>query len=195
MFFVSIKKIDPVKEYSPLVVTLWYRAPELLFGENKYTVAIDMWSVGCIFAELMTNKVLLSGDGEINQTIKIFKLLGTPNEKIWPGFSELPYIKNFKLKPQPYSNLRNQFPKITDKNFDLLNRMLTYDPSKRISAANSLQHKYFQENPRAKDAALMPSWPSGNEGKPRKAKKDSDKWRNQPSVFAASEPIDYSQYL
>eukprot|EP01091_Cochliopodium_minus_P020649 TRINITY_DN9094_c0_g1_i1.p1 TRINITY_DN9094_c0_g1~~TRINITY_DN9094_c0_g1_i1.p1 ORF type:complete len:361 (-),score=100.45 TRINITY_DN9094_c0_g1_i1:19-1101(-) len=153
------------KEYSPLVVTLWYRAPELLLGTKTYTVAVDMWSVGCIFAEFISSKPLFPGDGEIQQVDKIFNLLGTPNSKIWPAFNDLPHIKNIKLKTQPYNNLKKVFPDITDKNFDLLNRFLTYDPSKRISASLALKHQYFEENPRAKDKALMSTWPSGkNEG-------------------------------
>ena len=153
------------KAYTPLVVTLWYRAPELLLGASTYTNAIDMWSVGCIFAEFISNKPLITGDGEIQQIDKIFSLLGTPNPKIWPSFSELPHIKNIKLRVQPYNNLRKKFPDITEKNFDLLNRFLTYDPSKRITASQALKHSYFEEAPRAKDKALMSTWPSGkNEG-------------------------------
>ncbi|KAK1384690.1 hypothetical protein POM88_022425 [Heracleum sosnowskyi] len=81
------------KPYTQLVVTLWYRAPELLLGAKQYSTAVDMWSVGCIIAELLLNQPLFNGDNEIKQIDKIFRMLGTPNETSWPGFSELPGAK------------------------------------------------------------------------------------------------------
>jgi cyclin-dependent kinase 10 len=85
---------------TPKVVTLWYRAPELLFGEAHYTTAVDMWSVGCIFGELMKHKPLLPGNTEQKEIELIVKLLGAPNETIWPGFSKLPYAKSLILPQQ-----------------------------------------------------------------------------------------------
>eukprot|EP01155_Anaeramoeba_flamelloides_P049347 Anaeramoba_flamelloidesc41513_g1_i1.p1 GENE.c41513_g1_i1~~c41513_g1_i1.p1 ORF type:complete len:186 (-),score=33.52 c41513_g1_i1:395-952(-) len=84
---------DPIKQYTPLVVTLWYRAPELLLGAKTYGPEIDMWSVGCVFAELLNKEPLFPGNGELDQLDKIFRLLGTANEKIWPGFNDLPMVK------------------------------------------------------------------------------------------------------
>jgi len=78
-FGLARKYGDPLKEYTQLVVTLWYRAPELLLGAKVYGAAIDVWSLGCIFAELVLRKPLLPGQGEIDQIDKIFKLLGTPS--------------------------------------------------------------------------------------------------------------------
>jgi cell division cycle 2-like protein len=95
----------------------------------------------------------------------MFKLLGTPNEKIWPGLSELPSAKKISISHQPYNNLRQKFPFITENTFDLLNRMLTYDPTKRIGAAQALDHPYFRESPRAKEPDMMPTWPSKAAGR------------------------------
>ncbi|EPY32094.1 cyclin-dependent kinase [Strigomonas culicis] len=82
----------PMHTYTHEVVTLWYRAPEILLGEKHYTPAVDMWSVGCIFAELARGKVLFRGDSEIGQLFEIFQVLGTPSdvEGSWPGVSSLP---------------------------------------------------------------------------------------------------------
>nr|ADE76548.1 unknown [Picea sitchensis] len=73
---------SPLKTYTHLVVTLWYRAPELLLGAKKYSTAVDMWSIGCIMAELLAKEPVFKGKSEIDQLDKIFKTLGTPNEKI-----------------------------------------------------------------------------------------------------------------
>nr|XP_028951993.1 cyclin-dependent kinase G-2-like isoform X2 [Malus domestica] len=93
---------SPLKPYTHLVVTLWYRAPELLLGVKEYSTAIDMWSLGCIMAELLSKEPLFNGKTEFDQLDKIFKILGTPNETIWPGYSKLPGVKvNFVKHPLP----------------------------------------------------------------------------------------------
>jgi len=88
---------QPLKCYTPKVVTLWYRAPELLFGTDSYSTAVDLWAVGCVFGELLKNEPLMKGNSDLDQLHQIFKLLGAPNEKIWPGFSSL---RNSKLASQ-----------------------------------------------------------------------------------------------
>ncbi|ESR48708.1 hypothetical protein CICLE_v10002132mg, partial [Citrus x clementina] len=79
----------PIKKYTHEILTLWYRAPEVLLGSTHYSTAVDMWSVACIFAELVTKTALFPGDSELQQLLHIFRLLGTPNEKVWPGVSSL----------------------------------------------------------------------------------------------------------
>ena len=111
-----------------LVVTLWYRSPELLLGEINYSTAVDMWSVGCIFAELLDNKPLFPGKGEIDQISKIFQLLGTPNDKSWPGFSKLPNSKTLNFAKQPNNNIRRRYPNLSANGLDLLNSLLCFDP-------------------------------------------------------------------
>ncbi|KAA8533272.1 hypothetical protein F0562_033195 [Nyssa sinensis] len=91
---------SPLKPYTHLVVTLWYRAPELLLGAKQYSTAIDMWSLGCIMSELLSKNPLFNGKTEFDQLDKIFRTLGTPNETIWPGFSKLPGVKVNFVKHQ-----------------------------------------------------------------------------------------------
>ncbi|GMJ00094.1 CYCLIN-DEPENDENT KINASE G2 [Hibiscus trionum] len=157
---------SPLKPYTTKVVTQWYRSPELLLGTKKYSTAVDMWSVGCIMAELLAKEPLFKGTSEIDQLRKIFDTLGVPNEKIWPGFSELPGAKANYSK-QPYNSLRKKFPAasftgsavLSDAGFDLLNSLLTYDPEKRISASDALNHDWFQELPLPKSKEFFPTFP------------------------------------
>ncbi|XP_059172768.1 cyclin-dependent kinase 11B-like isoform X2 [Physella acuta] len=155
---------SPLKPYTPIVVTLWYRAPELLLGCKEYTTHIDMWSVGCIFAEFLLMKALWPGKSEIDQINKIFKDLGTPTEKIWPGVTELPGMKKVQFNENPYNAVRNRFGSyLTDHGFNLLNRFFAYDPEKRITAEEALEHEYFRESPLPVDPSMFPTWPARSE--------------------------------
>ncbi|KAJ9101205.1 hypothetical protein QFC21_003424 [Naganishia friedmannii] len=151
---------DPLGEMTQLVVTLWYRSPELLLGAKDYSTAVDMWSVGCIFAELMQKQPLFPGRGEIDQIALIFRLLGRPNEQMWPGYSRLPLTKSINAIGPPYSSLRKKFAYLTDAGQDLLASLLTYDPEARISAEEAGRHKYFEESPLPKHPDLFASFPS-----------------------------------
>lgn len=84
----------PIRTYTHEVVTLWYRAPEILMGSRLYGPAVDIWSIGCIFAEMATKRALFPGDSEIDQLFRIFRTLGTPNENVWPGVSRFPDFKS-----------------------------------------------------------------------------------------------------
>lgn len=75
------------------MVTLWYRAPEILLGARQYACAVDVWSIGCIFAEMITRRPLFPGDSEIDELFRIFRVLGTPSEESWPGVTRLPDYK------------------------------------------------------------------------------------------------------
>ncbi|CAM6090888.1 unnamed protein product [Calypogeia fissa] len=101
---------SPLKAYTSMVVTLWYRAPELLLGQEnyKYSTAVDMWSLGCIMAEILAKEPLFDGNSEIDQIDKICRILGTPNGKDWPEFPRLPSA-TFNFVRQPYSRLRERF--------------------------------------------------------------------------------------
>jgi len=161
---------SPLKPYTQPVVTLWYRAPELLLGAKEYSTAIDMWSLGCIMAELLSKEPLFTGKNEIGQLDKIFRILGTPNEERWHGYSKLPGAK-CKFIKQRYNRLRDKFPAVSftggltlsEAGFDLLNRLLTYDPEKRISADDALNHEWFREVPLPKTKDFMPTFPALNE--------------------------------
>jgi cyclin-dependent kinase 2 len=126
------------------VVTLWYRAPEILLGSRTYSTPVDMWSAGCIFAELANNSPLFPGDSDIDQIFRIFRVLGTPNEEMWKGITSLPdYKANFpQWSPKSFADV---VPGLDEAGLDLLTRMLRYDPGKRISAKEALKHPYFND--------------------------------------------------
>ncbi|XP_038953810.1 cyclin-dependent kinase 10 isoform X2 [Rattus norvegicus] len=149
----------PVKPMTPKVVTLWYRAPELLLGTTTQTTSIDMWAVGCILAELLAHKPLLPGTSEIHQIDLIVQLLGTPSENIWPGFSKLPLAGQYSLRKQPYNNLKHKFPWLSEAGLRLLNFLFMYDPKKRATAGDCLESSYFKEKPLPCEPELMPTFP------------------------------------
>ena len=134
----------PLRPYTHEVVTLWYRAPEILLGTLEYSSALDIWSVGAIFLELLTKSPYFVGDSEIDQLFKIFRTLGTPNEKTWPGVSKLKdYKKTFPNWAA--TNFTSTIPGLDQNGVDLLLRMLVYDPSERITAKEALAHPYFND--------------------------------------------------
>ncbi|KIM27575.1 hypothetical protein M408DRAFT_330008 [Serendipita vermifera MAFF 305830] len=134
----------PLRTYTHEVVTLWYRAPEVLLGARQYSTALDMWSVGCILAEMiMKGMPLFNGDSEIDQIFKIFRIMGTPNDTIWPGVSELPdYKSSFpQWSPQPLGNI---IKNLDDVGLDVINQCLSYDQARRISAKRMRAHPWFE---------------------------------------------------
>uniref|UniRef100_A0A8D3CN78 Cyclin dependent kinase 10 n=1 Tax=Scophthalmus maximus TaxID=52904 RepID=A0A8D3CN78_SCOMX len=149
----------PQQPMTPRVVTLWYRSPELLLGTKSQTTALDMWAVGCIVAELLAHKPLLPGTSEIQQVDLIVQLLGTPNENIWPGFSQLPLISQYSLRKQPYNNLKNKFTWLSEAGHRLLNLLFMYNPQRRATAKDSLESSYFKEKPLPCEPELMPTFP------------------------------------
>eukprot|EP00118_Oscarella_pearsei_P009582 m.55817 g.55817 ORF g.55817 m.55817 type:complete len:402 (+) comp34503_c0_seq3:81-1286(+) len=159
----------PPKPTTPLVVTLWYRAPELLLGAKIHTFAVDMWAAGCILGELLDHKPLLPGSSEINQLEKMIDMLGTPNENIWQGYSSLPGARSFNLKQQPYNNLKHKFHWLSRAGLSLLNRLLTYDPFKRATAADCFESSYFIEKPLPTEPSMMPTFPHHRNAKPSAA--------------------------
>lgn len=132
---------------TPRVVTLWYRAPELLLGSTTQTTAIDMWAMGCILGELLDHKPLMPGTTEIAQLELIVDMLGTPSVGIWPEFAKLPALQNFTLKVQPYNNLKQRFTWLSAAGLRLLNFLFMYDPRKRATADECLESSYFKEPP------------------------------------------------
>ncbi|KKK15958.1 cdk5 [Aspergillus rambellii] len=136
----------PVNTFSNEVVTLWYRAPDVLLGSRTYNTSIDIWSAGCIMAELYTGRPLFPGTTNEDQLQKIFRLMGTPSERTWPGISQLPeYKPNFHVYAT--QDLGIILPQIDPLGLDLLNRMLQVRPEMRISAHDALQHPWFHDLP------------------------------------------------
>eukprot|EP00762_Andalucia_godoyi_P004179 ANDGO_06297.mRNA.1 Cyclin-dependent kinase G1 len=145
------------------VVTLWYRPLEVLLGDRFYSSSVDMWSIGCIMAEVISHAPLFAASREIQQIDRILSLLGTPNETVWPGYNNLPYVKTwcFKAYPLGWDRLRTLIgpAMLSDTGFDLLCRLLTYDPRVRITAKQALSHPWFEEAPIACAPELLVSVP------------------------------------
>lgn len=146
----------PIRAYTHEVITLWYRAPEILLGCQRYSVGVDIWSIGCIFAEMIRGRPLFCGDSEIDQLFKIFRILTTPTEKDWEGVTSFPdYKANFPKWTE--NKLEEKLPTLDQSGLDLVKRMLVYDPVERISARNVLRHPYFSNfDPKTTPAANFP---------------------------------------
>uniref|UniRef100_F6VT21 Protein kinase domain-containing protein n=3 Tax=Ciona intestinalis TaxID=7719 RepID=F6VT21_CIOIN len=134
----------PVRVYTHEVVTLWYRAPEVLLGSSRYSTPVDVWSIGTIFAEMATKRPLFHGDSEIDQLFRIFRVLGTPTDDIWPGVTQL---KDYKQTFPKWKKgcLNDSVKNLDEDGIDLLTKCLVYNPAKRISAKVALCHPYFDD--------------------------------------------------
>ncbi|KAG2438966.1 hypothetical protein HYH02_010758 [Chlamydomonas schloesseri] len=160
------------KDRTPNVVTLWYRAPEVLLGSEEYDESIDLWSCGAILAELLTGEPLFPAASEAEALNMMANLLGAPGERIWPGMSALPNAAKFVFPAQPYNFLRRHMAAactasgggLSEAGLALLNGLLTYDPARRITARQALRHDWFQEKPYPKQPGDMPTFPSSHDG-------------------------------
>ncbi|XP_052737608.1 cyclin-dependent kinase 11B isoform X2 [Bicyclus anynana] len=157
---------SPLRQYTPIVVTLWYRAPELLLCCKEYSTPIDMWSVGCIFAEFITMNPLFPGKSEVDQLNRIFKDLGTPSELLWPGYKDLPAVQKMTFAEHPTGGMRQRIGSdlLSEAGHALLQGFLTYNPARRFTADGALDHPYFKEQPVAIEPAMFPTWPAKSEG-------------------------------
>jgi len=136
---------SPNRLYTHIVVTRWYRAPELLFGAKNYGVGVDIWAVGCILAELLLRVPFLPGESDLDQLNKTFQALGTPSEETWPGLTSLPDFIQFKH--QNGTPLADIFTAAGDDLLDLLTKLVTLYPMKRIDSTAALKHSYFSNRP------------------------------------------------
>ncbi|CAH8448432.1 unnamed protein product [Heterobilharzia americana] len=135
----------PVRQYSAEVVTLWYRPPDVLLGAKLYTTSIDMWSAGCIFAEMSNaGRPLFPGYDVDDQLQRIFKLLGTPTESTWPSVVELPDYEPFSVIYPRTMNWHQVVPKMSFRGRDLLQQLVVCNPADRMSADQALKHPYFE---------------------------------------------------
>ena len=154
----------PAIGLTQLVVTLWYRSPDLLLGATSYGADVDMWSLGCVFGELLSREPLLQGKNEVDQLAQIFALCGIPTPANWPGYKRLQNAKSLRLPSTSTHNLaavlHARVPALTASGTALLASLLALNPAARPSAADVLRHPYFTEDPRPKASAMFPTFPS-----------------------------------
>lgn len=132
-------------DYTNRVITLWYRPPELLFGATVYGPEVDMWSAGCIMLELFTKKPVFQGNDEIHQLEVIYRVFGTPTPERWQEITELPWYELVKPKEVILNHFRELFRRwLSPAALDLAEQLLTYDPSKRVTAIQALEAPYFK---------------------------------------------------
>ncbi|KAK8065341.1 Protein kinase-like domain protein [Apiospora hydei] len=145
-------------DYTNRVITIWYRSPELLLGETQYTAAVDVWSAACVMVEIFTRHAIFPGDGtEINQLDKIYAILGTPNKVEWPDLTKMEWFEllrpNYR-KPNVFAEKYKE--RVPAAAFDLLTSMFHYDPARRPTAAEVLEHAYFTtEQPPPRQATAL----------------------------------------
>lgn len=132
---------EQTQTLTTVVVTLWYRAPEVLL-QSSYASAVDLWSCGCIFAELFQRRPLISGQSESDQLSKIFEIIGSPMEQEWPVEVSLPWRTFSGFRGVPFDEL---IPELCPEGKSLLESLLTFNATKRLSASQALSHEYLRE--------------------------------------------------
>jgi mitogen-activated protein kinase 1/3 len=136
---------DSKKDLSEKMIARWYRAPEAILSPNDYTKAVDIWSIGCIFAELLGRQPLFPGDNYLDEIQKIISVLGSPTESDLE-FIDKPNVKEFvnKIAKRTKQNFNVMFPTANPIAIDLLEKMLTFSPDKRYNVEQCIQHPYFE---------------------------------------------------
>lgn len=147
------------RPYTNKVITLWYRPPELLLGEERYGPAIDVWSCGCILGELFLKKPLFQANQEPAQLEMISRLCGTPTPAVWPNVIKLPLFHTLKSKKQYRRKLREDFVFMSTPSLDLLDSMLVLDPDRRITAEDALKSNWLKNViPDQLPPPQLPTW-------------------------------------
>ncbi|KAH8702645.1 putative cyclin-dependent protein kinase Sgv1 [Talaromyces proteolyticus] len=151
------------RDYTPLVVTRWYRPPELLLQLRRYTTAIDMWGIGCVFGEMFKGRPILAGNSDLNQAHLVFGLVGSPTEETMPGWSSLPGCDGFKDFGHKPGNLSQVFREQGPLVVSLLSEFLKLDWRRRITAVDALKHPYFSSPPLPARPGELPHYEDSHE--------------------------------
>ena len=141
------KTQDETHAWTLQVGTSFYRAPELLLGDRGYGEAVDTWAVGCVMAELLNGKPLFAGQSDLEQLGFITNLLGSPDERRWPGFSQLADFGQITFKEKEPVDIKEAFPSWSPEAADLFQKFIVYEPAKRISAREAMNHNWFFTEP------------------------------------------------
>ena len=179
----------PIRQYTHEIVTLWYRAPEVLLSAPYYSTPVDLWAVACIVAEMSSLAALFPGDSEIDQLFRVFRVLGTPTDATWPGIRACrDYSASFPLWPHVPS-LAGLLPHLPPAGVALVESLLQYDPSRRQSAREALTHEYFL--PLLADEAMEDVTPGRDDavlgGRARDSARDGARDGASPPSAASSE--------
>ncbi|KAK5442597.1 serine/threonine protein kinase, CMGC, CDC2/CDK subfamily [Exophiala xenobiotica] len=154
---------EATREYTTLVVTRWYRPPELLLQLRKYTTAIDLWGVGCVFGEMFKRKPILAGNTDLNQAQIIFDLVGSPTDSTMPGWRELPGCEGVTEFEHRQPTLSRVFRELSPLGLSLLGEFLKLDWHKRINAMDALKHPYFHTDPLPARPGDLPTFEDSHE--------------------------------
>ncbi|CAN6470250.1 unnamed protein product [Victoria cruziana] len=168
---------NPKHPLTSRVVTLWYRPPELLLGSTNYGATVDLWSVGCVFAEMLVGRPILQGRTEVEQLHKIFKLCGSPSDEYWRK-CKLPHATMFKPQ-QPYEGcIQNILKDIPETSLSLIRTLLSVEPYKRGTASTALASEYFRTKPYACEPSSLPKYPPNKEIDAKIREDDTRRKRN-----------------
>ena len=154
---------EATRDYTTLVVTRWYRPPELLLQLRRYTSAIDMWGVGCVFGEMFKGKPILPGNSDVNQIQLIFDLMGSPDDNNMPGWKFLPGCDGVQAFQHRKSTLAQAFREQGTSFTSLLSELLKLNWRTRINAIDALEHQYFKDTPLPAKPGEIPQFQESHE--------------------------------
>ncbi|XP_020816573.1 cyclin-dependent kinase 12 [Drosophila serrata] len=180
---------DRERPYTNKVITLWYRPPELLLGEERYGPSIDVWSCGCILGELFVKRPLFQANAEMAQLETISKICGSPVPAVWPNVIKLPLFYTLKQKKTHRRRLREDFEFMPAPALDLLDKMLDLDPDKRITAEDALRSPWLKKiNPDEMPTPQLPTWQDCHElwSKKRRRQLREQQESLPPTVIAST---------